>query len=55
MRFVCQIVLFADLFGDIEGRMAHVFVTDYDGSGVMPETWGPESAENAVIIQPDGL
>ena len=55
MQFICQIVLFADLFGDIEGRMAYLVMTDSYGMEIMPETWEPDGGENAVIIQPGGI
>lgn len=55
MQFICQIVLTADLFGDIEPRMAYLFITDWDFEGVPPDTPEPDGGENAVILQPGGV
>lgn len=55
MQFICQIVLTADLFGDIESRMAYLFMTDWDGEGPFPDTFDPQAGENAVILQPGGI
>jgi len=52
MQFICQIALPVDLFSDIEPQMAYLFVTDWDGEGVFPETFDPEKGENALILQP---
>lgn len=52
MHFICQIVLTADLFGDIEPRMAYLFLTDDEDATA--ETWDLDGGENAVILQPGG-
>lgn len=54
MQFICQIALPADLFGDIEPRMAYPFITDWDFEGGPPDTPEPDGGENAVILQPGG-
>jgi hypothetical protein len=48
MRFICQVRVDPELFGDAPGRMAYVFMSDWE-DGL--ETWDPESGENAVVIQ----
>lgn len=53
MQFICQIALTADLFGDIEPRMAYLFLTDDEDATA--ETWDPDGGENAVILQPGGI
>jgi uncharacterized protein YwqG len=53
MRFICQIALDPDLFGEIPGRMAYLFITDEEQ--FVDGTWDPEGGENAVIIQPGML
>ncbi len=50
MRFICQIALDPDLFGDIPGRMAYLFMTDEETD--VDGTWQPEGGENALLIQP---
>jgi hypothetical protein len=50
MTFICQIVLYPEIFGQTVGRMAYVFMTDLEEK-VVP-AWDPDSGENAVIIQP---
>ncbi len=50
MRFICQIALDPDLFGDIPGRMAYLFMTDEEND--VDGTWQPEGGENALLIQP---
>lgn len=54
MQFVCQIALPDDLFGDVESRMAYLFVTDDHDGGYVAETWDPDAGENALILQPGG-
>jgi hypothetical protein len=54
MHFVCQIVLDPALFGELPTRMAYVFLTDWDGESVFPDTMEPDGGENAVIVQPGG-
>jgi hypothetical protein len=53
MMFVGQFVLFPEVFGNIAGKMAYVFMTD-DDTGALP-TWAPDGGENAVVIQPGGF
>lgn len=50
MRFICQIALDPDLFGEIPGKMAYIFITDDEQ--FVDGTWNPERGENSVIIQP---
>ena len=50
MKFIGQVVLYPELFGQVSGRMAYIFMTDLE-KHVVP-AWDPESGENAVIIQP---
>ena len=52
MQFLGQIELFPHMFGQIEPRMAYVFMTDWNGEGTFPDTFDPDSGENAVILQP---
>jgi|SRR5882724_139364 len=49
MRFIGQIALEPELFGNIPGRMAYLFITDDPD---VDDTWSPEGGENALIIQP---
>lgn len=51
MRFIAQVALDRDLFGDIPGRMAYLFITDNDEEHI-DRTWEPDGGENALIIQP---
>lgn len=50
MKFICQLVLYPEIFGQIPGRMAYIFMTDLEGQ-VVPN-WDAEAGENAVICQP---
>lgn len=50
MRFICQIAIDPDLFDNLGGRMAYLFISD--GLTFVEDTWDPEGGENAVIIQP---
>lgn len=52
MRFICQIALPPEIFGDVAGKMTYIFMTDDDEH--VEGTWEPDSGENAVIIQPNG-
>ncbi len=52
MRFICQVTLYGEIFGDVEGKMAYIFMTD--GDDYVDGTWEPEGGENAVIVQPSG-
>ena len=49
MRFIGQIALEPELFGQIAGKMAYLFMTD-DAS--VDGTWEADGDENALIIQP---
>jgi hypothetical protein len=50
MTFICQIVIEPKIFGEMQGRMAYLFMT---GDEVrIDRTWDPDAGENAVIIQP---
>ncbi len=50
MKFICQIALYPEVFGEVTGKMAYVFMTDLEKQ-VVP-AWDPDAGENAVIIQP---
>jgi hypothetical protein len=50
MRFICQIALNSDIFGEIPERMAYLFITDDET--FVDNTFDPDGGENAVIIQP---
>jgi hypothetical protein len=50
MMFIGQISLDLELFGDIKGKMAYLFMTSDDTGAA--NTWSPNMGENAVIIQP---
>lgn len=50
MKFVCQIALYPEIFGETQGKMAYLFITDLE-TGVFP-TWDPDMGENAVVLQP---
>lgn len=52
MKFICQVQLYPEIFGNTAGRMAYIFMTDLERT-VVP-AWDPESGENAVVIQPAG-
>jgi uncharacterized protein YwqG len=49
MRFIGQIALESELFGNIPGRMAYLFMTDDPD---VDSTWSADGGENALIIQP---
>lgn len=52
MQFICQIALDKEIFGEVQGQMAYVFMTDdFEDDGIA-DTWEPDGGENAVIIQP---
>ena len=42
MRFICQVTLYPELFGDVKGKMAYIFMTD--GEDYVDGTWEPEGA-----------
>ncbi len=50
MRFICQLSISPELFGDVSCKMAYLFMTDEDE--YVDETWEPDGGENAVILQP---
>jgi uncharacterized protein YwqG len=50
MQFICQIALDPQVFGEIPGHMAYLFMADEESC--VDGTFDPESGENAVIIQP---
>jgi len=52
MRFIGQVALYPEIFGDGEGKIAYIFMTD--GDDYVDGTWEPEGGENAVIVQPSG-
>lgn len=51
MMFVCQISLEKEIFGQIESKMAYIFIEDDDPMSI---TWEADGGDNAVIIQPNG-
>ena len=50
MSFVGQFVLYPEIFGPLEARMAYIFM--YDDEPYIDGTWLPDGGENAVIVQP---
>lgn len=52
MRFICQIAIDPEVFGQVEGKMAYLFMTD--GEDFVDGTYEPDGGENAVVIQPNG-
>jgi uncharacterized protein YwqG len=50
MRFICQIALDPTLFGDIDAKMAYIFMTDEEE--FVDGTYDMDGGENAVILQP---
>lgn len=52
MMFICQISLDEEIFGQIEGKMAYIFMTDEDEH--IDGTSEPDGGENAVVVQPNG-
>ena len=54
MTFVCQVALAPEVFGRQHAKMAYVFMTEYSGQDLYPETWLPDAGENAVLLQPGG-
>lgn len=53
MRFICQIALDTELFGEPAGRVAYLFMSE--GNTFVDNTYDLEGGENAVIIQPGGI
>ncbi len=59
MRFICQILLDAAVFGGGPATMAYLFVTqpersEIEGGGFDPDVIYADGGENAVIVQPGG-
>jgi uncharacterized protein YwqG len=56
MRFIAQIRLDEELFGQTGSKMAYLFVNDETGENgeFISNTYDPNGGENGVIIQPDG-
>ena len=52
MQFIGQIELFVELFGHNDACMAYIFMTDWNGESSFPDTFDPDSGENAVVLQP---
>ena len=52
MKFIGQVAIYPEIFGQLPTRMAYIFMTDLE-SKVVP-AWDPEAGENAVIIQSGG-
>lgn len=50
MHFIGQFVLYPEIFGVCDARMAYLFMTESDTD--VDGTWEPDSGENAVILQP---
>jgi uncharacterized protein DUF1963 len=50
MSFVGQFVLYPEIFGLLEAKMAFIFM--YDDEPYVDGTWLPDGGENAVILQP---
>jgi hypothetical protein len=50
MTFICQIVIYPEVFGQCVGKMAYLFISE-QGSQALP-TWDADAGENAVIVQP---
>ena len=50
MKFICQVVIYPEIFGQVTGKMAYVFITDLEKQAL--PCWDSDSGENAVIVQP---
>lgn len=50
MSFVGQFVLYPEIFGLLEAKMAYIFM--YDDEPFVDGTWLPDGGENAVVLQP---
>jgi hypothetical protein len=57
MEFIGQVALDPQIFGDIPGKMAYIFMSGWEDEEAEkdPESWDPDSGDNAVIIQPGGI
>lgn len=53
MQFIAQIALDPEIFPGTAGKVAYLFMTSDDDEAA--ETWDPDSGDNAVIIQPNGI
>jgi uncharacterized protein YwqG len=49
MRFIGQIAIAPEIFGQVSARMAYLFMTDDEK---VDGTWDPDGGENALILQP---
>ena len=49
MQFICQIALDTEIFGEVPGKIAYIFMTDNED---VDNTFDPNSGENTVVIQP---
>ena len=49
MGFIGQFVIYPEIFGETEARMAYLFMTDTFANVT---TWEPNAGENAVVLQP---
>jgi uncharacterized protein YwqG len=54
MQFIGQIALDIELFRDVAGQMAYVFMS-HDDDEFVDGTWEPDGGENAVVVQPGKL
>ncbi len=55
MRFICQVYLDPSLFGQVTGRMAYIFVSDFtieEQKQNQGNTYEMDGGENAVVVQP---
>jgi hypothetical protein len=50
MQFICQIAVPAEIIGDDAFRIAYLFMTDWDGEGLFPDTFEPESGEKNHLV-----
>ncbi|HEY9828644.1 MAG TPA: DUF1963 domain-containing protein [Stenomitos sp.] len=55
MEFIGQVALDPQIFGDIPGKMAYIFMSSWADDEEQPIAWEPDYGDNAVIIQPNGL
>jgi hypothetical protein len=53
MRFIGQIALSTEIFGEMSAKMAYLFMTDEEEH--IDGTWLPDGGENALILQPQGV
>lgn len=50
MRFIGQLAIEKEIFGQVPAQMAYLFMTDEDEH--IDGTWEPDGGENAVVVQP---